>query len=170
MSETYTVWRLARVEQRIDAYASFLESCPWPDDEARRCFRRVVDAARTALALGDIGYAQDWLADLVGLAEDWRVRPGFPEVRSAAQSDRLARDLVKDHLRLEFPTWFRDRIGALRLSIDVTYSRLSCRSDLDRCLRDELFYMYGRATMALDLGNIQAAEEELSRLRAIDEG
>ena len=170
MSDTYTVWQLARLEQRIHAYASFLEACPWPDDEARRSYLNVVDLAQAELALGNVGEVQDCLWSLVEWAEPWRTRPGFPEVRSATQADRLARDLVKDHLRPQFPVWFRDRISSLKLSIDVTFNRLDSRSDLDRATRDELFYVYGRATMALDLGHIQAAEGELLRLKEVDEG
>lgn len=169
MSDTYRVWQLAKLEQQIDAYSSFLEACPWPDEQTRFSCRLAVEAARSGLARGSIDELQELLADLIYLAEDWRHRPGFPEARSAAEADRLARDRVKDHLRAEFPVQFRDRIGSLKLSIDVTYNRLSGDSRLDRCMRDDVFYTYGRATMALDLGHVRAAEQELARLEAIYE-
>jgi len=166
--DTYAVWRLANLEQQIDAHTSFLEACPWPDEQTRFSCRLAVEAARSGLVRGSIGELSDLLADLIYLAEAWRDRPGFPEARSASEADRLARDRVKDHLRAEFPAQFRDRIGALKLSIDVTYNRLSCDSRLDRPTRYDVMYMYGRATMALDLGHVQAAEQELTRLKAIE--
>ncbi|MFE6944661.1 hypothetical protein [Streptomyces chartreusis] len=61
----------------------------------------------------------------------------------------------------------RDWMSATRLSLDVHYQALCRARGLDRRTREDAFYVYGRGTMALDLGHRRAAEREAARLRRL---
>lgn len=165
MNDAYVAWQLALLEQQIDAFSSFLSACPWTDPAMRLTCRDLADAAREALTPETFGRARLDLNKLVDHARQWRDRPGYPGVHRPEVADALARDLVKDVLRRgDFPFLFRKQASDLKLSIDVVFRQLQRYANLDKGDGISASYVYGRATMALDLGDFVAAREELVRL------
>lgn len=170
MTDAYVAWQLAELEQQVDAYSSFLDACPWTDTAVRLRCRDLADSARKALSLGMLDEGRFFSGQLVEHAWEWRHRPGYPDVCRPEEADGRARDLVKDVLRRgDFAPIFRKQVSDLKLSIEVTYGRLIRHPDLDQCVRGGVGYVYGRATMALDLGHFAAAQRELARLRGMYE-
>ncbi|MEJ8670594.1 hypothetical protein WKI71_25770 [Streptomyces sp. MS1.AVA.1] len=85
------------------------------------------------------------------------------------EADRLTRDHVKDVLRDHLTAPARDWLSGTKLSLDVCFFALRRVRGLDQRTREDVFYAYGRGTMALDLGHRAAAARELARLRELRE-
>lgn len=72
-------------------------------------------------------------------------------------------------LREALTTPARDWMSGTRLSLDVHYNALCRARGLDPRVREDAFSLYGRGTMALDLGRCGAAQREAARLRQLRE-
>ncbi|WP_405587133.1 hypothetical protein [Streptomyces sp. NBC_01092] len=148
--------------------AAFVGACRGRDDERAREAREL--AARVcALAYdgGDLEAAEDVVLTLEEWADELVDHPYHPGVPRPDEADRLTRDHLKDVLRDELTTPARDWMSGTQLSLDVDFNALRRTRGLDRRIREDAFYAYGRGTMALDLGHRAAARREVARLREL---
>ncbi|MFG1668179.1 hypothetical protein [Streptomyces sp. Y7] len=159
-------WRIAALRQRGVGPAAFVAACGGRDEERSRQARELATGVCTlAYDGGDLDAAEDALRTLEAWADDLGdhhpYRPGAPRPDAA---DRLTRDHFKDVLREALTTPARDWMSGTRLSLDVHYNALCRARGLDPRVREDAFSLYGRGTMALDLGRREAA-----RLRQLRE-
>lgn len=164
----YDVWRRATAAKRIDVQAGYLAARCADDPAAERELENLLDAARSALTLGQLSSAELLVAELVGWAQSWPDDPLRPQDPRPAEFDRQVRDYVKDDRREFLSRDERDSAADLQLSLDVALrsANRACAGHSDHGLQDA-YYLYGRATMALDLGHHEAARRELNRLCAL---
>ncbi|MFF5481460.1 hypothetical protein ACFY5C_29620 [Streptomyces sp. NPDC012935] len=160
-------WQVAELRQRGGALAAFVAACG--DDEGR-C-REARELARQLLTSdpGALDAAHEIVRTLADLADDLADHPYHPGVPRPDEADRLTRDHVKDVLRDHLTAPARDWLSGTKLSLDVCFFALRRVRGLDPQTREDVFYAYGRGTMALDLGNRAAAARELARLRELRE-
>jgi hypothetical protein len=58
-------------------------------------------------------------------------------------------------------------MGRIELSLEVRFLALCRQPGLDCRTRQDIFYVAGRAAMALDLGHLEAAELEVRRMEQV---
>ncbi|MEV7002398.1 hypothetical protein AB0N62_32590 [Streptomyces sp. NPDC093982] len=155
------------MRQRGGALAAFVAACG--DDEERRRAARELAVRLLASDPDDLDTAQEIVRTLVDWADDLSDHPHHPGVPRPDEADRLTRDHVKDVLRDHLTAPARDWLSGTKLSLDVCFFALLRVRGLDAQTREDVFYAYGRGTMALDLGNRAAAARELARLRELRE-
>ncbi|MEU9050067.1 hypothetical protein AB0D37_06625 [Streptomyces sp. NPDC048384] len=160
-------WRVAEMRRRGGALAAFVAACG--DDEERRRAARELAVRLLASDPDDLDTAQEIVRTLVDWADDLADHPHHPGVPRPDEADRLTRDHVKDVLRDHLTAPARDWLSGTKLSLDVCFFALRRVRGLDAQTREDVFYAYGRGTMALDLGNRAAAARELARLRELRE-
>ncbi|GHC75038.1 hypothetical protein [Streptomyces cinnamoneus] len=167
----YDAWRRSEVSKRLDVLEGFLGSRPPYRNgaEAREWFATTVALAREALAEDDLDLAGMHLVHLQEESEEWADDPHCPFDVSAYEADAQVRDLVKDELRGRVSVKRRDDRKSIQLSIGVTRNKLLYKVRGLTCSdRHDVHYLSGRATMALDLGHMDAARREVDRLRKIE--
>jgi hypothetical protein len=155
------------MRQRGGALAAFVAACG--DDEERRRAARELAVRLLVSDPDDLDTAQEIVRTLVDWADDLADHPHHPGVSRPDEADRLTRDHVKDVLRDHLTAPARDWLSGTKLSLDVCFFALRRVRGLDAQTREDVFYAYGRGTMALDLGNRAAAARELARLRELRE-
>lgn len=160
-------WRVAEMRQRGGALAAFVAACG--DDEERCRAARELAVRLLASDPDDLDTAQEIVRTLADWADDLADHPHHPGVPRPDEADRLTRDHVKDVLRDHLTTPARDWLSGTKLSLDVCFFALRRVRGLDQRTREDVFYAYGRGTMALDLGHRAAAARELARLRELRE-
>ncbi|MFE4574762.1 hypothetical protein [Streptomyces chartreusis] len=161
-------WRIAELRQRGDVLAAFVAACG-DGERARQARELAAGVCGLAYAGGDLDAAEDTVRTLEEWADDLEDHPYRPGAARPDAADRLTRDHFKDVLREALTVPARDWMSATRLSLDVHYQALCRAHGLDRRTREDAFYVYGRGTMALDLGHRAAAERETARLRQLRE-
>ncbi|MFE2583905.1 hypothetical protein ACFXGE_28455, partial [Streptomyces sp. NPDC059378] len=83
------------------------------------------------------------------------------------EADRQTRDYAKDLWHAALPAAVRDETGRIELSLEVQFLALCCQPGLNCRIRQDIFYLAGRAAMALDLGHLEAAEREIRRMERV---
>lgn len=157
-------WQAAESRQRAGALAAFVAACG-EDDERAAAAREL--AARVLAA--DPDAAEEIVRTLTQWADELADHPHHPGEPRPDEADRLTRDHLKDVLRDHLPTESRDWMSGTKLSLDVAFFQLRRARGLDPQTREDVFYIYGRGTMALDFGHREAAQREVARLRALRE-
>ncbi|MFJ6887256.1 hypothetical protein ACIQRC_20800 [Streptomyces californicus] len=170
MAGLYEIWRLAEVSRRLDVLSGFVAMCAAKDDAARRRLTRLVADADAALSASppDVPAASAHLDELVRWADtEWADHPYRPVEARPEEADRQTRDYAKDLRRAALPVRVRDEMGRVELSLEVRFLALCRRSGMDCRIRQDVFYVAGRAAMALDLGHLEAAEYEVRRMEQV---
>ncbi|MCZ9354896.1 hypothetical protein NGM36_34915 [Streptomyces mutabilis] len=83
------------------------------------------------------------------------------------EADRQTRDYAKDLRHASLPVHVRDEMGRIELSLEVQFLALCRQPGLGCRIRQDIFYVAGRAAMALDLGHLEAAEREIQRMEQV---
>lgn len=170
MAGLYEIWQRAEVSRKIDVLSGFMAMCAAGDEGARRRLARLVTGADTALSASppDLEVASDYLAELVSWADtEWPDHPYRPVEARPDEADRQTRDYAKDLRHVALPAHVRDEMGRIELSLEVRFLALCRQPGLDCRLRQDVFYIAGRAAMALDLGHLEAAEQEVRRMTQV---
>ncbi|MGW4083961.1 hypothetical protein ACWEGS_13090 [Streptomyces sp. NPDC004822] len=158
-------WRVAELRQRGGVLASFVAACC--DDGKRAGAARDLGARLAAYGPADRWEAEDAVATLERWAGDLEDHPYHPGVPRPDESDRQTRDHYKDVQRDRLTTAARNWRSGTRLSLDVDLSQLCRVRGLDPRVREDAYYLYGRGTMALDLGDQATAAREAARLQEL---
>ncbi|WP_128432810.1 hypothetical protein [Streptomyces cyaneus] len=158
-------WRIAELRQRGGALAAFVAACC--DDRERAMEARELADRLLASASVDLDAAEDTVRTLTEWAADLAEHPYRPRAPRPDEADRLTRDHLKDVLRDHLPTEAIDWRSGTKLSLDVYFFALRRVRGLCAQTREDVFYTYGRGTMALDLGHRAAAQREVLRLREL---
>ncbi|MER5277623.1 hypothetical protein ABT025_17945 [Streptomyces sp. NPDC002809] len=167
MAGLYEIWQRAEVSSRLDVLSGFVAMCVARDDDARHRLTQLVADADEALSASppDLDVASDHLDELVRWADtEWADHPCRPVEARPDEADRQTRDYAKDLWRAALPVHVRDEMGRIELSLEVRFLALCRRPGLDCRTRQDIFYVAGRAAMALDLGLLEAAEREIRRM------
>ncbi|MFC9153562.1 hypothetical protein ACFTT0_01045 [Streptomyces bauhiniae] len=171
MAGMYETWQRAEVARRLDMMSGFIAMCVAGSDDARRArLDRLAADAEAALAASppDTEAASDRLDELVRWADtEWAGHPYRPVEARPDEADRQTRDYAKDLWRADLPVHVRDEMVRIELSFEVRFLALCRPSGLDDRTRQDLFYVAGRAAMALDLGHLEAAEREIRRMEQV---
>lgn len=160
----YEVWLRAVMLQQLNHWTGFLALKVSGDAEAQREFDRVLAAIRDAMA-GSVPAAivQQHIDDLVELARRWSEDQHYPGELSPGEQDAQARNHMKDLLRGDCDEVSRQELADFAFSLDIrARGAFRLRRDQDR---ENAHYLYGRVCMALDLGQLKAAEHEWARLQ-----
>ena len=158
-------WRVAELRQRGGVLAAFVAACCEDDGRARAA--RDLGARLAAYGPADRWQAEEAVATLERWAGDLADHPYRPAAPRPDEADRQTRDHFKDIQHERLTTAARDWRSGTRLSLDVYLSQLSRVRGLDPWVREDVYYLYGRGTMALDLGDRATAARETARLRAL---
>ncbi|MGW1952236.1 hypothetical protein ACWCPI_05640 [Streptomyces sp. NPDC001920] len=158
-------WRFAELRQRGGALAAFVAACA----ESRERAERASTSAVRLMSCGpsELDEAEDIVRTLTDWADDLADHPHHPGEPRPDEADRLVRDHVKDVLRDRLTVEARNWMSRTKLSLDVCFFQLRRVRGLDPRIREDVFYIYGRGTMALDSGRREAAEREVRRLREL---
>ncbi|MFJ4190500.1 hypothetical protein [Kitasatospora sp. NPDC089509] len=170
MAGLYEVWQRAEVSRRLDVLSGFIAMCVAGDDSARDRLARLVADAGAALSASppDLTAAADRLDELVRWADtEWADHPYRPAEARPDEADRQTRDYAKDLRHAALPTHVRDEMGRIELSLEVRFLALCRRPGLDCRIRQDVYYVAGRAAMALDLGYWEVAEQEVRRMEQV---
>ncbi|MFF8729474.1 hypothetical protein ACF073_23690 [Streptomyces sp. NPDC015171] len=170
MAGLYEIWQLAEVSRRLDVLSGFVAMCVAGDDDARRRLAQLVADAETALSASpaDLETASESLDQLVRWADtEWNDHPYRPVEARPDEADRQTRDYAKDLRHATLPVGVRDEMGRIELSLEVRFLALCRQPELDCRIRQDIFYVAGRAAMALDLGHLEAAEHEIRRMKQV---
>ncbi|GGJ48693.1 hypothetical protein [Streptomyces brasiliensis] len=170
MAELYEIWQRAEASRRLDVLSGFIAMCVAGDDDARRRLAQLVAGADTALSASppDLVVASEYLDELVWWADtDWTEHPYRPVEARPDEADRQTRDYAKDLRHAALPVCVRDEMGRIELSLEVRFPALCRQPGLDCRVRQDIFYVAGRAAMTLDLGHLEAAEREIRRMEQV---
>ncbi|KDN81093.1 hypothetical protein [Kitasatospora cheerisanensis] len=170
MTELHEIWQRAEVSQRLDVLAGFVAVCVAGDEDARRRLALLTAEAEAALAASppELDVAAQCLDELVHWAEeDWADHPYRPAEARPDEADRQTRDYAKDLRRAVLPVVLHDELACVELSLEVRFLALCRRRHLDPRVREDVFYVAGRAAMALDLGHLEAARREVRRMERV---
>ncbi|MEU9438656.1 hypothetical protein [Streptomyces sp. NPDC048252] len=156
--------------RRLDVLSGFIAMCVAGDDDARRRLAQLVAGADTALSAStpDLVVASEYLGELLCWADtECTDHPHRPVEARPDEADRQTRDYAKDLRHAALPVRVRDEMGRIELSLEVRFLALCCQPGLDCRIRQDIFYVAGRAAMALDLGHLEAAERESRRMEQV---
>ncbi|MFD8273282.1 hypothetical protein [Streptomyces flaveolus] len=170
MAGLYEIWQRAEVSRRLDVLSGFVAMCVAGDDDARSRLARLVARAEAALSASppDLEVASGCLEELVDWADtEWADHPYRPVEARPDEADRQTRDYAKDLRHAALPVRVRDEMGRVELRLEVGFLALCRRPGLDCRIRQDVFYVAGRAAMALDLGHLEAAEREVRRMEQV---
>ncbi|GAA3989249.1 hypothetical protein GCM10022247_04720 [Allokutzneria multivorans] len=170
MAGLYKIWQRAEVSRRLDMLSGFVAMCVTGDDDARSRLAQLVARADAALSASppDLAAASAHLDELLLWAEtEWADHPYRPLEARPDEADRQTRDYAKDLRFAALPVRFRDEMGRIELSLEVRFLALCRRPEFDCRTRQDIFYVAGRAAMALDLGHLEAAEREIRRMERV---
>ncbi|MFF3013613.1 hypothetical protein [Streptomyces sp. NPDC057939] len=170
MAGLYEIWQRAEASRRIDVLSGFIAMCEAGNDDARIRLARLVAGADKALSASppDLDIASGYVDELVRWADtEWADHPYRPVEARPDEADRQTRDYAKDLRYAELPVLVREEMVGIELSLEVRFLALCCQPGLDCRTRQDVFYVAGRAAMALDLGHLEAAEREIRRLEQV---
>ncbi|MGW1618790.1 hypothetical protein [Streptomyces sp. NPDC002172] len=170
MAGLYEIWQRAEVSRRLDVLSGFIAMCVAGDDHARHRLAQLVAGADAALSASppDLAVASEHLDELVRWADtEWADHPCRPVEARPDEADRQTRDYAKDLRHAALSVGVRDEMGRIELGLEVRFLALCRRPGLDCRTRQDIFYVAGRAAMALDLGHLEAAEREIRRMEQV---
>ncbi|MEU3521617.1 hypothetical protein ABZ770_41355 [Streptomyces sp. NPDC006654] len=170
MAGLHETWQQAEVSRRLDMLSGFIAMCAAKDDHARRRLAQLIADAEAALAASppDLSAASKILEELVGWADtEWADHPYRPVEERPDEADRQTRDYAKDLRPTALSAGVRDEMGRIELSLEVRFLDLCRQPELDGRIRQDIFYLAGRAAMAVDLGHLEAAEREIRRMEQV---
>ncbi|MEE4493317.1 hypothetical protein [Streptomyces sp. BE230] len=170
MAELYEIWQRAEVSRRLDVLSGFVAMCVAGDDDARRRLAQLVADADAALSASppDLDVASEYLDELVRWADtEWADHPYRPVDARPDETDRQTRDYAKDLRHAVVPAHVGCEMGRIELSLEVGFLALCRQPGLDCRTRQDIFYVAGRAAMALDLGHLEVAEREIRRMEQV---
>ncbi|MER6212113.1 hypothetical protein [Streptomyces sp. NPDC001642] len=170
MAGLYEIWQRAEVARRLDVLSGFVAMCVAGDADARRRLTQLVAGVEEALSASppDGVVASEYLDELVWWADtEWVDHPYRPVEVRPDEADRQTRNYAKDLRHAALPVRVRDEMGRIELSLEVGFLALCRQSGLDCRTRQDIFYVAGRAAMALDLGYLEAAEREVRRMEQV---
>jgi hypothetical protein len=156
-------WQLAELRWWSSALAAFVVAYTADEERAREA-AQIADSACSSDVEG-LEVVRERVQKLAVWAGELADHPHYPAESRPDEADRQVRDHLKDIVRDHLPAEFRDWMSGTQLSLDVTFQALRDASALDPRARQDAFYLYGRATMALEVGDRETAERELERLR-----
>ncbi|MQY05596.1 hypothetical protein [Actinomadura macrotermitis] len=157
--------RLAELRRRSAALSAFVAACAGDRERAREAGRLAGQVFAADLA--DVEAAEEAAETLARWADDLREHPHRPTEPGPEEADLRMRDHLKDVVRDHLPVEFRDWMSEARLSLEFGFRAMSRASDPR--IREKAAYIYGRGTMALELGHREAADRELERLRELED-
>ncbi|MFF9851038.1 hypothetical protein [Streptomyces litmocidini] len=165
MAGLYEIWQRAEGSRRLDVLSGFIAMCV-AGTPSRPAGRR---RGRGPLRLApDLVAASEHLDELVWWADtEWADHPYRPAEARPDEADRQTRDYAKDLRHVALPVPLRDEMGRIELSLEVRFLALCRQPGLDCRIRQDVFYVAGRAAMALDLGHLEAAEREIRRMEQV---
>ncbi|MGX1274725.1 hypothetical protein [Streptomyces phaeoluteigriseus] len=170
MTGLYEIWQRAEVSRRLDVLSGFIAMCAAEDKAARRRLTQMIADADAALSASptDLVAASEYLDELVHWADtEWADHPYRPVESRPDEADRQTRDYAKDLRHAALPVRVRDEMSRIELSLEVRFLALCRQPGLDCRIRQDVFYVAGRAAMALDLGHLEAAEREVRRMEQV---
>jgi hypothetical protein len=170
MAGLYEIWQRAAVSRRLDVLSGFIAMCVAGDDDVQRRLAQLIAGADAALSASpsDLVVVSDYLDELVCWADtEWADHPYCPMEARPDEADRQTRDYAKDLRHAALPVGLRDEMGRIELSLEVRFLALCRQTGLDCRIRQDIFYVAGRAAMALDLGCLAAAEQEIRRMEQV---
>ncbi|MFB6518666.1 hypothetical protein [Streptomyces sp. NPDC056401] len=170
MAGLYEIWQRAEVSRRLDVLSGFIAMCAAGDNDARRRLAQLVAGAEAALSAAppDLVIASEHLDELVWWADtEWADHPYLPAETRPDEADRQTRDYAKDLRHAALPVRVRDEMGRIELSLEVRFLALCRQTGLNCRIRQDIYYVAGRAAMALDLGHLEAAEREIRRMEQV---
>ncbi|WP_327070249.1 hypothetical protein [Kitasatospora sp. NBC_01302] len=170
MAGLYEIWQRAEVSRRLDVLSGFIAMCVAGEDDARRRLAQLVAGADAALSAlpPDLVVASEYLDELVWWADtEWADHPFRPVEARPDEADRQMRDHAKDLRYASLPVRVRDEMGRIELSLEVRLLALCRQPGLGCRIRQDVYYIAGRAAMALDLGHLEAAEREIRRMEQV---
>lgn len=170
MAELYEIWQRAEVRRRLDVLSGFVAMCVAGDDDARSRLAQLAADADAALSASppDVDAASEYLDELVRWADtEWADHPYRPVEARPDEADRQTRDYAKDLRHAAVPAHVGCEMGRIELSLEVGFLALCRKPGLDCRTRQDIFYVAGRAAMALDLGHLDVAELEIRRMRRL---
>ncbi|MFB6775244.1 hypothetical protein [Streptomyces sp. NPDC056337] len=170
MTGLYEIWQRAEAARRLDVLSGFIAICVAKDDDARRRLSQIVADADGALSASppDLVVASECLDQLVCWADtEWIDHPYRAVEARPDEADRQTRDYAKDLRHAALPVRARDEMGRIELSLEVRFLALCRQPGLGCRVRQDIFYVAGRAAMALDLGHLEAAEREVQRMEQV---
>ncbi|MFF1478501.1 hypothetical protein ACFVYD_13170 [Streptomyces sp. NPDC058301] len=170
MAGLYEVWQRAEVSRRLDVLSGFVAMCVVGDDNARRRLARLVADAGAALSASppDLTVAAEHLDELVRWADtEWADHPYRPAEARPDEADRQTRDYAKDLRHAALPARVRHEMARIELSLEVRFAALCRQPGLDCRIRQDVYYVAGRAAMAFDLGHLEVAEQEIRRMEQV---
>ncbi|MEV0409765.1 hypothetical protein AB0I68_02870 [Streptomyces sp. NPDC050448] len=170
MTDMYDIWRRAEAAWEVDALAGHL-AARHSDPQVRRELAEAAAAGRAAVAAGDLGAARRQRSFLRGRAEPGAGEPPCPWEPRPAERDALVWDYAKDLLRAELPPGELNLhdVGWVRFRLEGISRRFGARLEAGTGAREDLHYLAGRAAMALELGDLAAAEREMARIRELEQ-
>ncbi|MFD8699407.1 hypothetical protein [Kitasatospora purpeofusca] len=170
MAGLYEIWQRAEVSRRLDVLSGFIAMCVAGDADAQRRLAHLVAGADAALSASppELVVASEYLDELVRWTDTkWADHPYRPAEARPDEADRQTRDYAKDLRHAALPVRVRDEMGGAELTLEVRFLALSHQPGLDCRTRQDIFYVAGRAAMALDLGYLEAAEHEIRRMEQV---
>ena len=170
MTGLYEIWQRAEVSRRLDVLSGFIAMCCAGDGDARRRLSQLVGSAAAALPAShpDLIVASEYLDELVCWADtEWPDHPYRPVEARPDEADRQTRDYAKDLRHAALPVRIRGEMVRIELNLEVQFLALCDQPGLDCRIRQDIFYVAGRAAMALDLGHLEAAEREIRRMEQV---
>jgi hypothetical protein len=170
MAELYEIWQRAEISRRLDVLSGFVAMCVAGDDDARSRLAQLVADANASLSASppETDVAAECLAELLRWADtEWADHPCRPVEGRPDEADRQTRDYAKDLWRAALPVPVRDEMGRIELKLEVRFLALCRQAELSCRIRQDVFYLAGRAAMALDLGHLEAAEREIRRMEEV---
>jgi leucyl-tRNA synthetase len=156
-------WELADLWWRSNALSTFVAAYTNDADRAREA-RQLCDQLFGADSV-DLAAAEDIVSTLDGWAWELADQVPAPAEPRPDEADRQVRDYVKDVSRDRVPRELREWAERTQSFLDFIFKALIRGQALPAWVREDVRYVYGRATMAIDLGHRAAAERELERLR-----
>jgi hypothetical protein len=164
--DAYGVLSDAELRKAFDVWGCYLDARTGEDEEVRGRLRSMLESARTAADEGDAAVARARVSEMYDEARRAAL-PWAPPLPRPWEADDQTRDYVKDTPGHTLPPALRDRLDLIALHLRVTGRRLRSAPGLDAATRQDVFYLMGRATLALDLAHPAAAQRELDRLTAL---
>ncbi|GAA2449008.1 hypothetical protein [Streptomyces macrosporus] len=158
-------WRFAELLRQGSVLSAFVAACADGEERAREA--RELGARVFAADPADLEAVEGIVETLTEWAEELADHPHRPDEPRPDEADRQVRDFLKDVLRDELSSRARDWMSRTELALEVNFLALrGMRTPAPRT-REDAFYLYGRATMALDLGYRAAAERGAESLREL---
>ncbi|MGW7067056.1 hypothetical protein ACWGII_18540 [Streptomyces sp. NPDC054855] len=170
MTGLFEIWQRADVARRLDVLSGFVAMCVAGDDDARRRLSQMVaDTDAPSPPRPRIWWSPRsvWTNSSAGLTRSGSITRIVPWKPRPDEADRQTRDYAKDLRHAALPARARGEMGRIELSLEVRFLALCRQPGLDCRVGQDIFYVAGRAAMALDLGPLEAAEREVQRMEQV---